>query len=54
MEKFTAYEKMSKKNRRKIDLAKRNDWSGLNPVTRVADTDAKKYRRKPKYPDKYL
>ncbi|MDO5558330.1 MAG: hypothetical protein Q4F95_01895 [Oscillospiraceae bacterium] len=53
MDKFIPYEKLSKKNKRKIDISKRNDWSGINPVTRVADTDAKKYVRKPKYPDRY-
>lgn len=51
MEKFISYEKMSKKDRKKIDSAKRRDWNGLNPVTRVAEKD-KKYSRKEKHPEK--
>lgn len=51
MEKFVSYEKMSKKERRKIDSAKRRDWNGLNPVTRVSE-NTKKYSRKIKHPEK--
>ena len=43
MEKFVPFEKLSKKEKRKINLAKRNDWNGLNPSTRIAETDTKKY-----------
>ena len=53
MEKFVPFEKLSKKEKRKINLSKRNDWNGLNPSTRVAETDGKKYKRKPKYPEKF-
>ncbi len=53
MEKFVPYEKMSKKEKRRVDLSKRNDWNGINPVTRIADTDSKKYKRKSKYPNQY-
>lgn len=53
MEKFVPYEKMSKKEKQKLDKIKRRDWNGLNPVTRVADTNIKKYKRKPKYPEQY-
>ena len=34
MEKFIPYEKLSKKERRKIDAAQRKTWGELNPVTR--------------------
>ena len=34
MEKFIPYEKLSKKEKRKIDQAKRQTWGELNPVTR--------------------
>ena len=33
MEKFIPYEKLSKKEKRKIDQAKRQTWGELNPVT---------------------
>ena len=35
MEKFIPYEKLSKKEKRKLDAAKRGSWGGLDPVTRV-------------------
>lgn len=50
MEKFVSYEKLSKKEKKKLDSAKRRDWQGLNPVTRVADENKKAYKRKPKHP----
>lgn len=34
MEKFIPYEKLSKKEKRKIDAAKRTTWGELKPVTR--------------------
>ena len=34
MQEFIPYEKLSKKERRKLDLAKRQTWGSLNPVTR--------------------
>ena len=34
MVKFTPYEKLSKKEKRKLDAARRGTWGGLNPVTR--------------------
>ncbi len=34
MEKFIPYEKLSKKEKRKVDAAKRSTWGDLNPVTR--------------------
>ena len=34
MDTFIPYEKLSKKEKRKIDQAKRQTWGPLNPVTR--------------------
>ena len=34
MEKFIPYEKLSKKEKRRLDAAKRGTWSEINPVTR--------------------
>lgn len=34
MEKFIPYAKLSKKEKRKLDQAKRQTWGGLDPVTR--------------------
>lgn len=34
MEKFIPYEKLSKKEKQKVDAAKRCTWGDLNPVTR--------------------
>ena len=45
MEKFIPYEKLSKKEKRKIDLAKRQTWGELNPVTRKPE-NSKAYNRK--------
>ena len=45
MEKFIPYEKLSKKERRKLDAARRSGWNGISPVTRRAES-AKVYNRK--------
>jgi hypothetical protein len=45
MEKFIPYEKLSKKEKRKMDLAKRQTWGELNPVTRKLE-NSKAYNRK--------
>ena len=45
MEKFVPYEKLSKKEKRKMDLAKRQTWGELNPVTRKPES-SKAYNRK--------
>ena len=45
MEKFIPYEKLSKKEKRKMDLAKRQTWGKLNPVTRKPE-NSKAYNRK--------
>ena len=34
MEKFIAYEKLSKKKKRELDAKRRCSWGGVNPVTR--------------------
>ena len=49
MKKFVPYEKMSKKQRREIDKARRGSWQGVSPVTRVAETDKTHYSRKMKH-----
>ena len=45
MEKFVAYEKMSKKKQRQLNAEKRGSWQGVNPVTRKSD-NPKAYNRK--------
>ena len=45
MEKFIPYEKLSKKKKRKMDLAKRQTWGNLNPVTRKP-ANSKAYNRR--------
>ena len=44
MEKFIPYEKLSKKKKREIDMARRGSWGGLSPVTRRPE-DPKAYKR---------
>ena len=44
MEKFIPYEKLSKKEKRKMDLAKRQTWGELNPVSRKPE-NSKAYNR---------
>ena len=44
MEKFIPYEKLSKREKRKMDLAKRQTWGELNPVTRKPE-NSKTYNR---------
>ena len=44
MEKFIPYEKLSKKEKRKMDLAKRQTWGHINPVTRKPQ-NSKAYNR---------
>ena len=45
MEKHIAYEKLSKKEKRKIDSYRRKTWGSLNPVTRKP-VNSKAYKRK--------
>ena len=44
MEKFIPYEKLSKKEKRKLDQARRQTWGELNPVTRKP-VNSKAYNR---------
>ena len=37
MEKFTPFDKLSKKKQRELNRQKRGSWNGLNPVTRKPD-----------------
>lgn len=45
MKKFIPYEKLSKKEKHKLDLAKRRTWGEQNPVTRKPES-SKAYNRK--------
>lgn len=45
MEKFVPYEKLSKKEQRKINKARRGTWGDINPVTRKPQNN-KAYSRK--------
>ena len=44
MEKFIAYEKLSKRKQRELNAAKRGSWNGVNPVTRKSP-NPKAYNR---------
>ena len=45
MKKYIPYEKLSKKEKRKIDALRRNTWGELNPITRKPE-NSKAYNRK--------
>ena len=45
MDKYIPYEKLSKKEKRKVDAMRRNTWGELNPVTRKPE-NSKAYNRK--------
>ena len=45
MEKFIPYEKLSKKEKRKIDAARRTTWGAFDPTTRKPQ-NSKAYNRK--------
>ncbi len=45
MDKYIPYEKRSKKEKRKLDTAKRSTWGSLNPVTRKPE-NSRAYNRK--------
>ncbi len=49
MNEFVPYEKMSKKAKRELNKKKRTTWQVVNPVTHIADTSKKAYKRHPKY-----
>ena len=44
MEKFIPYGKLSKKEKRKIDAARRGTWGAMSPVTRKPE-NSKAYNR---------
>lgn len=46
MEKFIPFEKLSKKKQRELNLMKRRDWNGINPVTRKSENPKAYNRRK--------
>ena len=46
MEKFISYEKLSKKEKRKADAARRGTWGDVNPVTRKPQNSRAYNRRK--------
>lgn len=45
MEKFIPYEKLSKKEKRKLDAMRRGSWGDVNPVSRKVESK-KAYHRK--------
>ncbi len=50
MTKFIPYEKLSKKERRKIDSILRRDWNGVDPSTKTIPSKKNVHVRKPKHP----
>ena len=52
MKRFIPYDKLSKKEQKRIDQMKRKEWGNINPVTQIVP-DKKKYNRKDKYPIDY-
>lgn len=48
MKKFIPYEKLSKKEKKKINNKKRQDWGTCNPTTKVVPSK-KEYSRKVKH-----
>ncbi len=47
METFIAYEKLSKKKRKQMNVAKRRTWGDVKPITKIK-ASAKLYNRKKK------
>ena len=45
MKAFVPYEKLSKKQKRELDSARRENWGSVNPVSRRVES-AKVYNRK--------
>lgn len=45
MKAFVPYEKLSKKQKRELDSARRGNWGSVNPVSRRVES-AKVYNRK--------
>ena len=53
MTRFIPYEKLSKKERRKLDAVKRLDWNGVDPSTKTIPSKKNVHVRKPKHPVSY-
>ncbi len=58
MEKFVPYEKLSKKEKRKLDSLRRGTWGEWNPTTRKPENSraynrrkAQSWKREPHAPD---
>jgi len=51
MEKFIPYEKRSKKEKRKLDLARRQTWGNLNPASRKPQNSRAYNRQRAKAQD---
>lgn len=49
MEKYVPYEKLSKKEKRKIDSCRRKTWGNINPVTRKPESRKAYIRKKNQY-----
>ena len=54
MEKFIPYEKLSKKEKKKLNEARRGSWQGVNPVTRRSENPKAYNRSKARQWDKDL
>ena len=48
MNNYIPYEKLSKKEKKKLNAERRKDWNGVNPITRIVP-DKKAYRRNHKH-----
>ena len=46
MEKYIPYEKLSKKEKKKINAAQRGSWGAINPVTRKPENSRAYNRRR--------
>ena len=46
MEKYIPYEKLSKKEKRRVDASRRGSWGCMSPVTRKPDSSRAYNRRK--------
>lgn len=61
MEKYIPYEKLSKKEKRRLDSQRRTTWGCVNPVTRKPDNSkaynrnkARNWRREDQFRELYL
>lgn len=61
MEKYIPYEKLSKKEKRRLDSRRRTTWGCVNPVTRKPDNSkaynrnkARNWRREDQFREFYL